>query len=151
MPNTETVDSRTDHYEYAAKVVCGPLKGVPKTVPLNSGTYYTAINIHNPGPAEAKFRVKVAIALPGQAGPISAFHDFTLRADGALELDCPLLHKLAEQAQDSFIKGFAVIQCKTRLDVVAVYTAGGLDNAALVQTMHMERVAGTLIKGVVRG
>ena len=49
------------------------------------------------------------------------------------------------------IKGFAVIQCKTRLDVVAVYTAGGLDNAALVQTMHMERVAGTLIKGVVRG
>ena len=28
---------------------------------------------------------------------------------------------------------------------------GGLDNAALVQTMHMERVTGTLIKGVVRG
>ena len=109
MPNTETVDSRTDHYEYAAKVVCGPLKGVPKTVPLNSGTYYTAINIHNPGPAEAKFRVKVAVALPGQSGPVSAFHDFTLRGDGALELDCPLIHKLAEQAQDSFIKGFAVM------------------------------------------
>lgn len=149
MP-TEIIDLKKDYYEYAAKVICGPLKASPKTVPLNSGTYYTAINIHNPGPKDAKFRVKIAVANPGQAGPVSAYHEFTLRADQALELDCQLIHKFAEQAPDSFIKGFAVLQCQTRLDVVAVYTAGALADPGLIQAMHMERVAGTVIKAVVR-
>lgn len=135
---------RKEFYEYAVKVVCGPVKE-SKSAPLNAGIYYTAINIHNPGPKEVKFRVKVAIALPGQGGPISQFHTFALKPDQALELDCELLHKLAETHE--FIKGFAVIQCYTRLDVVAVYTAGVLDNPSKVESLHLERVAGTLIKG----
>lgn len=134
---------RKEHHEYAVKVVCGPVKD-PKTAPLNAGIYYTAVNIHNPGPKEAKFRVKVAVALPGQPGPISPFHTFVLRPDEALELDCALLHKFA--GVDGFIKGFAVIQCYTRLDVVAVYTAGDLDSPSKVASLHLERVAGTLIK-----
>ncbi len=149
MP-AELIDIKKDYYEYAVKAVCGPLKG-SKSSPLNSGTYFTAINIHNPGPKEAKFRVKIAVAQPGQPGPVSAFTVFTLRADEALELDCELIHKLAEQSPGTFIKGFAVVQCQSRLDIVAVYTAGGLDAPFLVQTLHMERVAGTLIKAVAHG
>lgn len=133
------------YYEYAVKAICGYLKE-PKGAPLNPGAYYTAINIHNPGPKEAKLRVKIAVALPGQPGPISAFQIFTLRADEALELDCELIHKLAEQPDDRFLKGFAVIQCATRLDIVGVYTAGGLSAPFEIRTMEMERVAGTLIK-----
>ena len=133
---------RKEYYEYAVKVVCGPVKD-PKSAPLNPGLYYTAVNIHNPGAKEAKFRVKVAVALPGQPGPIGHFQTFLLRPDEALELDCALLHKIA--GVDGFIKGFAVIQCATRLDAVAVYTAGDLDTGKVV-SLHLERVAGTLIK-----
>lgn len=133
---------RKEYYEYAVKVVCGPVKD-PKAAPLNTGLYFTAINIHNPGPKEAKFRVKVAVALPAQPGPVSPFMSYVLRPDEALELDCANLHKLAHM--EGFIKGFAVIQCYTRLDIVAVYTAGDLDTAK-VAALHMERVAGTLIK-----
>lgn len=133
------------YHEYAVKILCGYLKE-PKGAPLNAGAYYTAINIHNPGPKEAKFRVKVALAHPGQPGTVTGFHDFTLRADEALELDCELLHKFAEVPGDRFMKGFAVIQCTTRLDVVGVYTAGALQPPCEVATLHLERVAGTLIK-----
>lgn len=122
--------------------VCGGRQGNP----LNAGAYYSAINIHNPGPKEAKFRVKVALANPGQPGVVTGFHAFTLRADEALELDCELLHKFAEVPDERFIKGFAVIQCATRLDVVGVYTAGALQPPCEVATLHLERVAGTLIK-----
>jgi hypothetical protein len=40
------------------------------------------------------------------------------------------------------------VQCLTRLDIVAVYTAGDLNDPFLVQALHMERVAGTVIKAV---
>lgn len=146
MP-ADLIDIKKDYYEYAVKVVCGPLKG-SKSSPLNGGTYFTAINIHNPGPKEAKFRVKIAVARPGQPGPISAYHGFSLRVDEALEIDCELIHKFAEQSPETFIKGFAVVQCLTRLDIVAVYTAGDLNDPSLVQALHMERVAGTVIKAV---
>jgi hypothetical protein len=145
MPQPEIDILSKTYYEYAVKVLCGYLKE-PKGAPLNAGAYYTAINIHNPGPKEAKFRVKVALANPGQPGPVLGFHIFTLRADEALELDCELLHKFAEVPGERFIKGFAVLQCATRLDVVGVYTAGALQSPFEVATLHLERVAGTLIK-----
>lgn len=143
MPQPEIDILSKTYHEYAVKVLCGYLKE-PKGAPLNAGAYYTAINIHNPGPKEAKFRVKVALANPGQPGPVLGFHVFTLRADEALELDCELLHKIA--GTGDFIKGFAVIQCYTRLDVVAVYSAGTLDSPSKVESLHLERVAGTLRK-----
>ncbi|MBK9755881.1 MAG: hypothetical protein IPO88_20750 [Nannocystis sp.] len=90
--------------------------------------------------------MKIAVANPGQAGPIHPFQTFVLRADEAMEIDCELIHKFAEVPTDRFIKGFAVIQCATRLDIVAVYTAGALAAPFEVSTMHLERVAGTVIK-----
>lgn len=138
----EVIESESKkYYEYAIKVVCGYQKE-EKYPQVHPGAYFTAINIHNPGPKETKFRVKIAVAAEGSAGPVSQFVPFNLRADEALELDCALLHKIGGIPMDTFIKGFAVLQCRDRLDVVAVYTAG---DAKIVSTMHQERVAGTIM------
>jgi hypothetical protein len=121
-------------HQYAAKFVCGRSGGGV----VAPGTYFTAINVHNPLYSDARFRVKVAIALPGlRPGPVSRFHAAKLGPDEALEIDCPDIHKLAEHAAD-FLKGFVVIESETELDVVAVYTAGGREGQ--VETLHVERV-----------
>jgi hypothetical protein len=120
--------------QYAVKFVCGKANGNI----VAPGTYFTAINVHNPLYAEVAFRVKVAIALPGlKPGTVSPFHDTKLGPDQALEIDCPDIRKLAHQDSE-FMKGFVVIESKTELDIMAVYTAAGRDGQ--VVTMHMERV-----------
>jgi concanavalin A-like lectin/glucanase superfamily protein len=121
-------------FQYATKVVCGKSDGSV----VAPGTYFTAVNVHNPLYARVRFRIKVATALPGlRAGPVSPFHDVELGADEALEIDCPDILKLAGAAGD-FLKGFVVLESSTELDVVAVYTAAGGDD--LVEVLHMERV-----------
>ena len=122
-------------YQYAVKFVCGSSDGSV----VAPGVYFTAINVHNPLYRSIRFRVKVAIALPGlQPGPVSPFHTSGLEPDEALEIDCPDIFKLARHDRD-FLKGFVVIESRTELDVVAVYTASGQEGT--VETLHMERVA----------
>lgn len=108
-------------YQYAVKFVCGDPE--PRGVPLPRGRYATAINIHNPHLELAvRFRFKVAEALPKlRPGPITAFQDVELPADGAAEIDCPLI--LERLDETVFAKGFVVIQSRRPLDVVAVHTA----------------------------
>ena len=121
-------------FQYATKVVCGKSDGSV----VAPGTYFTAVNIHNPLYRRVKFRVKVAIGLPGlRPGPVSPFHDVELGPDEALEIDNADIHKLARSDGD-FLKGFVVIESSTELDVVAVYTAAGRDDQ--IQVLHMERV-----------
>jgi Concanavalin A-like lectin/glucanases superfamily len=121
-------------FQYAAKFVCGKSAGEV----VAPGVYFTAINVHNPLYTDVRFRVKVAIGLPGlKPGPVSKFHVATLGADEALEIDCHDIHKLAEYRAD-FVKGFVVIESETELDVVAVYTAAGGEGQ--VETIHTERV-----------
>jgi Concanavalin A-like lectin/glucanases superfamily len=121
-------------FQYAIKVVCGKSDGSV----VAPGTYFTAVNIHNPLYRRVRFRVKVAIALPGlRPGPVSPFHDVELGPDEALEIDNPDINKLA-QADRDFLKGFVVIESATELDIVAVYTAAGSDDH--VEVLHMERV-----------
>ncbi|MCA9634537.1 MAG: hypothetical protein KC420_00695 [Myxococcales bacterium] len=127
-------ETRRNHNEYAAKVVCGVVK---EKGPLNLGLYFTAVNVHNPSTVEAVFCVKLAIARPGAGGSISGYHKFALKPDQALEIDCEMIRKIAGGLD--FVKGFVVIKCKTELDVVAVYTAGSLETGH-VATMHSERV-----------
>jgi hypothetical protein len=120
--------------QYAAKFVCGRSDG-PVVAP---GQYFTAINVHNPTYKPVKFRMKVAVALPGlQPGPVSSFYSCHLGADQAFEVDCPDIHKLAH-SDEPFLKGFVVIESDVELDVVAVYTAAGADG--FVETIHTERV-----------
>jgi hypothetical protein len=111
------------------KVVCGTVttdQGRAGAIPVAPGRYWTAINIHNPDKCrEACFRWKVAIALPGKPGAISAYQSLTLGPDAALEIDCDLMAKVfpPRPPPPSFGKGFAVIESDIELDVVAVYTA----------------------------
>ena len=121
-------------YQYTTKVVCGKSDGSV----VAPGTYFTAVNVHNPLYRRVQFRVKVAIAMPGlRPGPVSQFHDVELGPDEALEIDNADIHKLAGVDGD-FLKGFVVIESSTELDVVAVYTAAGSDDH--IQVLHMERV-----------
>ena len=119
--------------QYAAKFVVGKSDG--KIV--SPGLYFTAINVHNALYRDVRFRVKVAVALPGlKPGPVSPFHDVSLGPDEALEIDGPDILKLARQK--GFLKGFVVIESESELDVVVVYTAAPADGQ--VQTLHTERV-----------
>ena len=124
-------------FEYAVKFICGRSDGEI----LAPGVYYTAINVHNPTNTAISFRKKFAVAWPSERpGPKTDFIGTELGPDLALEIDCPdiVRHLRAAHIDGPFFKGFAVIQSKVELDVVAVYTAAGANGQ--VATMHLERV-----------
>jgi hypothetical protein len=122
-------------FQYAVKFVCGQSEGRV----VAPGQYWTAINVHNPTYSPIRFRKKIAIALPNEkAGPVSQFFRAKLDADEALEIDNEDIFEHAEVNAD-FLKGFVVIQSPVELDVVAVYTAAGVDQ--MVETFHTERVS----------
>ena len=121
-------------FQYAVKFICGKSSGRV----LAPGVYFTAMNVHNPTRGTISFSKKVAIALPEEKpGRVSQFFEARLRADEALEIDCPDIMRHA-QSTDDFLKGFVVIQSRVELDVVAVYTAAGATDR--VETLHLERV-----------
>jgi hypothetical protein len=128
-------------FEYAVKLICGaaiPAKGQPDPGVVAHGVYYTAINVHNPGKEPVEFVKKIAQALPGEkAGRVSRFFSASLKPDEALEIDCPDILKLFDAG--GFVKGFVVIQSKSELDVVAVYTAAPSATGTVV-TLELERV-----------
>ena len=120
--------------QYAVKFVCGRSPGKP----VAPGIYNTAINIHNPTEAVVPFRWKVATAPETERpGEVSSFSENRLKGDQAMEIDCTSILRHAHSNQ-GFLTGFAVIQSKVDLDVVAVYTAAGSTNR--VETMDVERV-----------
>jgi hypothetical protein len=130
--------------EYAVKTICG----TPDRPALANGSYFTAINVHNPGGQTIRFRQKVAMTLPGeQPGPISPFWDAALRPDQALEIDCTDIFRRT-QLHTRFIKGFVVIQSPSDLDVVGVYTAAPSPGGTVV-ALEIERVPGR--RGLVGG
>jgi hypothetical protein len=121
--------------QYAVKFVCGKSKGVV----VAPGQYWTAINVHNPWhgkEGEVHFRKKVAFASPVTDVPKFEEPFTKLQPDQALEIDC---NEIPEQAGVDFVKGFVVIQSDRELDVVAVYTAAGVDGQ--IETLHTERVS----------
>ena len=120
-------------FQYSAKYVCG--KG--DDVSVLPGRYLTFINVHNPSPTkELKYRKKFAMSLPEEKpGEISKFFYGLLNADQAMGIDCKNIAKHSGFG-GSFFEGYAVIQSRVELDVVAVYTAGG----DRVDSIHTERV-----------
>lgn len=129
-------------YQYAIKIVCGEMITSQDNVPtpVAPGRYWTAINIHNPNKCQqANFRWKVAIASPGQPGPVTAYSRILpLRPDQALEIDCEQVMKAVPQPQFKFVKGYVVIESDVELDVVAVYS--GTPGACGSNSFHTERV-----------
>lgn len=121
--------------EYAVKVICGKSEGTVAA----PGAYWTAVNVHNPLDEAVGFRWKVAVALPHtEPGPVSKLFDARLGPDEAFEIDCGDILERADAGD--FVKGFVVIQSRTDLDVVAVYSAAGRDET--VTAIDIERVAG---------
>ncbi|MGH7604550.1 MAG: CARDB domain-containing protein [Gemmatimonadaceae bacterium] len=124
-------------FEYATKIICG----VPDRPALAQGAYYTAINIHNPGPDTVRFRQKLALTRAAEApGPITPFWASALAPDQAAEIDCTDMFRRS-QMRLPFLKGFAVIQSPSELDVVGVYTASSKAGQPVV-ALELERVAG---------
>jgi hypothetical protein len=124
-------------FEYAVKFVCGIASRDPPVVAL--GTYFTAINVHNPGKELVKFVKHVSVALPSQkVGPVSRDVDAQLKPDESFEIDCPDIWKIANTR--GFLKGFVVIQSPAELDIVGVYTAAPNAGAPLV-AMAIEHVS----------
>ncbi|MEA3065701.1 MAG: hypothetical protein QOJ27_2153 [Sphingomonadales bacterium] len=124
--------------EYAVKFVCGD--AAPRTS-FAPGTYFTAINIHNPGREDNGFAFKVALAKLGSPGNPTGFSSMVLKSDQATEFDCRLIRRLLGSAVTgtTAFTGFFVIQPRQfELDVVAVYSAGPVGGP--VATMHTERV-----------
>jgi hypothetical protein len=132
-------------FEYAAKFVCGlsvlSPGAVPGTLPVAPGYYYTAVNVHNPSTTENnQIQKRFVIALPGEAvGRKSGFVPEDLRADDAMEIDCPDIVRRLDIRIGQFVKGFVVIRSTAELDVVAVYTSATAP-AGPVVTMSTERV-----------
>ena len=122
-------------YEYAVKVLCG----VPDSVQLAQGRYFTAINVHNPQRDGIELQFKVALTGPLLSeGPVSSFQAERLRADRALEIDCPQVRRRF-LPPPPMLSGFVVIQSAVELDVVAVYTVGATGTRNAI-TMDVERV-----------
>jgi hypothetical protein len=132
--------AQTTQRQYAAKFICGKA-GAPEIAAFLAapGTYYTAINVHNPRLSTLiNFRKKFAIGLPSQrVGPISPWFAGQLKADEVMQVDCGDIYAKMGILPGTFIEGFAVIQPDSDLDVVAVYSA---DPGTGVSTLHTERV-----------
>jgi hypothetical protein len=141
--------------QYAVKFVCGkPPVVVGRVPPVAPGTYYTAINVHNPADRSVGFRKKFVVALPGDSvGEIRGFFPGKLGPDRAVEIDCqeifnafarwpfPPVPPISRLPRPGFLKGFAVVELADSagsLDVVGVYTAAG--STGLVDALEIERV-----------
>lgn len=124
---------RQTAYEYALKVVCGR----PDRSQVAPGTYFTAVNVHNGATDSVSVRLKVApTGADMRPGRVSPFLSVTVRPDEAIEIDCAQVLKLSRVT--GFLKGFLVLQTRTPIDVVAVYTASGRSEA--VEVLDVERV-----------
>ena len=133
-PDDHRAQSEGASFQYAVKFVCGKSEGRV----VAPGTYYTAVNVHNPNNQSLAFKKKFAVALPGEKqGPVSRFFDAKLGPDYAFEIDCPDILERT-QSHQGFLKGFVVLESELELDVVAVYTAAGATGR--VETMELERV-----------
>lgn len=124
-------------FQYAVKFVCGK----PGARIVAPGTYFTAINVHNPTEQKIQLWKKFALAgeYPEKGGPISKFFPAVLCPDQVLEIDCRDIFKHTQGLTAATLRtGFVVILSEVELDVVAVYTASGLFGR--VKTIDVEPV-----------
>lgn len=129
--------------EYAVKYFCGTNVRPTLSPAAAPGTYYTAINVHNPSAEAVPFVYKVVIAPTGAPGghtPLAA--PFRIGEDGATDVDCTMITRALDAASiphGPFWTGFFVVQSPVELDVVAVYTSAATRTGP-VNSIHTERV-----------
>lgn len=109
----------------APLVTCSPIDEVCREG-LLTGTYTTAINIHNPNNTGITAWKQAAQALPEGNTPPSAssYLAVILGAGDAVEVDCYDIevNSLSETFPAAFTKGFVTILSPSELDVVGVYS-----------------------------
>jgi Uncharacterized conserved protein len=130
MPvNTRTVRAQEQSafpFQYAAAFICGNSQAQRAA----RGTYATNIDVHNPFIGTVSFRKKLVFQFrEGESSTIKPFTDIQLPGDGTLNFSCreialEVLGKNDEEHRRVFVEGFVVIESRTELDVVALYTAG---------------------------
>lgn len=117
-------------FRYAAKIVCGAPQAV-KSGALVPQIYATTINVHNPGDSDAIFLKSLVLTIPpGGQRPAKSqvVAEDRLPPDGALETDCTDLRKRVHPVPPPFFEGFVLIDSRSSLDVVGVYSVpGGID------------------------
>ena len=129
-------------FQYAVKFLCtSNIPGTSQTTTsLLPGSYVTVVNIHNPNPAVAGFRMKLAVSTSTEIDPplISSFIKEKLRPDQATKVDCSRIREFGLQLIHGF-EGFLVIESTLSLDVVAVYTAAK-NGSPGVDSMEVEYI-----------
>ena len=130
--------------QYSVKFICGKSPGDI----MAPGSYFTAINVHNPNFGSISFQKKAVLLYradkppkPEQPMPPGKLFDASLKDDWGLEIDCndirnQLLSGTAPGAP-TFIKGWVVIEVRASpnyleprpIDVTAVYTSHGWDQS----------------------
>lgn len=143
-------------YQYAAKVACSLL--LPhQDGTLASGTYRTAVNIHNPTNNKITIAAKVALATQFGSDPgpfdVTPFKEVVLQPDGAVGVNCfniagyfcPIDGVCVDFA---FLEGFLVIKSPVPLDVVGVYTARPTDGE--VESIDVETIQSRQVRETVK-
>jgi hypothetical protein len=132
-----------DWYMYSAKVVCSPALGKAGNA-LTPGTYYTAVNVHNPWERPAQIKKWLTLSRP-QGMP--AIHgspiEESLEALGAVDVDCPQMKKKFGLPTGSTVpggKGFLAIESDVRLDVAVVYTQRTTTTVGAGSSMDVEYI-----------
>lgn len=112
-------------FQYAVKFICGNSQAQRAA----RGTYSTNIDVHNPLIRSVSFRKKLVFQFrEGEGSTIKPFTDLQLPGDGALNFSCreiafEVFGSFDEEFRRPFLEGFVVIESRTELDVVALYTA----------------------------
>ena len=125
----------SEKYQYAVKVICGYSDGKI----LDRGTYRTAVNVYSD--TTDKLVMKIVLIEPEIAARIFYLESVSLEPDRAIELDCGEICEAVQGICEKyrFLKGFLILQSQFEVDVVAVYTAGGLFRK--VTSMDVERIS----------
>jgi hypothetical protein len=129
-------------FQYAVKFLC--ISNIPgtsqTTTSLLPGAYATVVNIHNPNPKKAVFRMKLAVSTSTEIDPplISDFIIETLKPDQATKVDCSRVNEFGLQLIHGF-EGFLIIESTLSLDAVAVYTAAK-NGGEGVESMDVEYI-----------
>ena len=125
---------------YSAKFVCGrPTAAEVAGFAVAPGSYFTAINVHNPG-ANVTIRKRFSVGRFGeQLGPLSGFVSTPLPAARTMIIECRNIYGHLNIAVGTFIEGVVEIRSiSTEVDVVGVYTVAPPNGG--VSSITMERV-----------
>lgn len=126
---------------YSAKFVCGKATNTEiATFTVAPGSYFTAINVHNPTATNATIRKRFSVGRPSeQPGQLSNFASTNLPPARTMLIECRDIYgHLGINQLGTFIEGVVEIRANVELDVVGVYTAAPPNGG--VSSITMERV-----------